>query len=159
MLHERISEWKGCWGWASTTVPISNYSPMLTYLRSTRHTIQKQITSHAKHCFVQNYYSKKQERFLLHERRRRRKGSTSTTLFNLHVDLRRPLTTAVWPDVGIKTSPKFPKMPKKETTVSTNKVMLFKKPRKLTNILAPFVRKFVAKNFQKSPNLVTLLTR
>ena len=35
--------------------------------------------------------------------------------------------------------------------------MIFKEPKKLQYIWVPFGRKFVAKNFQKSPKLVTLI--
>ena len=50
-------------------------------------------------------------------------------------------------------------MPAKKvaTAVLTSKGMLFKKPEKSPYIWATFKRKFVTKNLQKSPNLVTLV--
>ena len=66
----------------------------------------------------------------------------------------------VWPDVGIKGAPNFPKVaPKVATTVITHKVTFFKMLEISPNIWATFLIRFVAKNIKKSPNLVTLLTR
>ena len=50
------------------------------------------------------------------------------------------------------------KMPKKEPQqVLLNKVMLFTVASKIAKYLGHFVRKFVAKKFQNSSNMVTLL--
>ena len=50
----------------------------------------------------------------------------------------------------------FPKVAQIDTTV--HKVILFEMTPKVTNLFgATFVIKFVAKNLQKSPNLVTLI--
>ena len=43
------------------------------------------------------------------------------------------------------------------TAVYKSKWMFSKQPKKSTYIWAAFVRKFVTKNFQKLPNLVTLV--
>ena len=67
---------------------------------------------------------------------------------------------AVWPIVEIKRSPIFSIVAKKESAeVFIWKVPYLKYPQKSPNISATFVRKFVAKIFKKSPNLVTLVDR
>ena len=66
----------------------------------------------------------------------------------------------VRPDIGGKMQPKcFQKWPKympRQFLYSFYKVLLFKIAQKSQMFLATFVGKFVAKNFQKSPNLVSL---
>ena len=47
--------------------------------------------------------------------------------------------------------------PKRSNGSFSLKVMSFENPKKLSSILATFERKIVPKNFQKSPNLVTLV--
>ena len=58
-----------------------------------------------------------------------------------------------------KVAQKFPKIAQKvNTAVYTWKWMFSKQPKNSTYIWATFVRKSITKNFQKSPNLVTLLS-
>ena len=74
--------------------------------------------------------------------------------------LQRSLETAVWPDFGLKTCPiVLQKLPPKVTAVWLKMWWFSKLSKKSPNIWATFARKFVAKNFQKLPNLVTLLER
>ena len=64
---------------------------------------------------------------------------------------------AVWPDVGIKSSPIFSKSCPKSTQCSfCIRVRFFEITQKVANHLASFACNFVAKNFKKLPNLVTL---
>ena len=67
---------------------------------------------------------------------------------------------SVWPDVGVKSSPIFSKScPKCSQCRFYIRVRFFKiATKKLSIIWASFGKSFVAKNFQKSPNLVTLPT-
>ena len=78
--------------------------------------------------------------------------------------------TQLWYDTSVDGGPhcdqmgeeklaQFPqKLPKKVfTTVFTSIVVLFKSPKQITKYLVAIVIKFVAKNFQKSPNLVALM--
>ena len=55
----------------------------------------------------------------------------------------------VGPDVGVKSSPNLSKVEVKVASIN---------PKKSPNNWATFERKFVIKNIQKSPNLVTLIT-
>ena len=59
----------------------------------------------------------------------------------------------MWPDVGIKISPKFPKS---VIAVFTSKVVFSNWPKSQPKFWATFAWIFVAKNIQKSPDLVTL---
>ena len=59
----------------------------------------------------------------------------------------------MWPDVGIKISPKFPKS---VIAVFTSKVVISNWPKSQPKFWATFAWIFVAKNIQKSPDLVTL---
>ena len=64
---------------------------------------------------------------------------------------------SVWPDVGVKSSPIFSKScPKCSQCRFYIRVRFFKIAQRVAIILATFARDFVTKNFQKSPNLVTL---
>ena len=63
----------------------------------------------------------------------------------------------VCPDVGIKSSPNFPKDAQKvATTQHLLRRDVFKNSRKVTKNLVDFCNKFFTKCFQKMPNLVTL---
>ena len=78
--------------------------------------------------------------------------SRITILFSLIV------RRSVWPDVGIKRSLILPqRLSKNSTAVLTQKDLLFKRAQIITK--STFDRKTVAKNFQKSQNLVTLVRR
>ena len=67
---------------------------------------------------------------------------------------------AVWPDVRVKSSPIFSKScPKCSKCSFFIRVRFFKIAQKVPIISASFARNFVANNFPKSPNLVTLLAR
>ena len=70
-------------------------------------------------------------------------------------------TREVWTDVGVKSSPIIShKLPKKYPHQFNVKSDLFQiSPKMLLNIWTIFAKSSVPKNFQKSPNLVTLLTR
>ena len=65
----------------------------------------------------------------------------------------RPIMSLVWPDIGINCSSIFAK---ELAAVFSKKVLLSQLAKMSRNFWATFVRKFVVKNFQKSPNLVTL---
>ena len=57
-----------------------------------------------------------------------------------------------------KVDKSFPEVAQKVTTeVETLKSVVAKVAQKVTNIWATFVRKFVTKNFQILPNLVTMI--
>ena len=63
----------------------------------------------------------------------------------------------VWPDVGVKSSTYvFKSCLKIGTAVFTQEWGFSNLPKKLLIIWATFVRFFAAKNFKRSPNLVTL---
>ena len=65
----------------------------------------------------------------------------------------------VWPDVRVKSSPIFSKSCSKiSTSVKHKKCHFHNRPKMFLNIWATFAWNFVPKNFQKSPNLVTLAT-
>ena len=66
----------------------------------------------------------------------------------------------VWPDVGIKSDQNFQigSCQKSKQNSFFSKCGIFQNTHKsCTNIWASFIRTIVAKNFQKSPNLVTLV--
>ena len=63
----------------------------------------------------------------------------------------------VWPDVGVKSCPNVTKSHSRSSQISFYiRVRFFKIAQRVAIILATFARDFVTKNFQKSPNLVTL---
>ena len=65
--------------------------------------------------------------------------------------------SSVWPDVGTKSGPIYPKGGQKlVSAVFGSKAMFSTIAQKVVNFLATFVIKFVVQDFQKSPNLVTL---
>ena len=63
---------------------------------------------------------------------------------------------AVWPDAGIKSNPNFPIVAQKEPNKIFLKRDILKGRWKNWSYLCYFKKKFVAKNFIKSANLVTL---
>ena len=63
----------------------------------------------------------------------------------------------VWPRVGVKSNKKFPINAQKVSKIVFYQIeILQNRPKSLPNIWANFKVTFVAKNFQKLPNLVTL---
>ena len=65
---------------------------------------------------------------------------------------------SAWQEVGVKSSPNVSKSyPRSSHNSFCIRVRYFKISQKLLIIWASFSRNFVTKNFQKSPNLVTLV--
>ena len=79
--------------------------------------------------------------------------STQTFFLSLNIT-----SYPVWPDVGVKRLPNcFHKLPKVSSAVFTLIDLFQNSPKSQQSFWATFVSEFIAKNFLKSPNLVTLL--
>ena len=104
------------------------------------------------------FYSKNATRTNLKEREETRAKkeikcrSISITYFSFYTLI------SVWPDVGVKRLPNcFHKLPKVSSAVFTLIGLFQNSPKSQQSFWATFVSEFIAKNFLKSPNLVTLL--